>query len=121
MNDAASTIAELRAVLTRFITEREWQRYHDAKNLAMSIAIEAGELMEHFQWVRNDELDALRTDAARMGEIESELADVLAYTLALSGVLGIDLARAFEAKMRRNADKYPADEFRGRYRKPSSP
>ncbi len=118
MNDSTTNLADLRAALSRFVQEREWQKYHDAKNLSMSIAIEAAELMEHFQWVRNEELDVVRSDPARMAEIESELADVLAYVLALSGVLGVDLARAFEAKMAHNARKYPAAQFRGTYVKP---
>jgi NTP pyrophosphatase (non-canonical NTP hydrolase) len=120
MNDQSTTVAELRELLTRFVAERQWHVYHDPKNLSMSIAIEAAELMEHFQWVRNDELAALRTNEAAMAEIREELADVTAYVLALANVLDLDLASALEDKMRKNAEKYPAEQFRGKYYKPEA-
>lgn len=118
MTDDRTTIAELRELLRQFIAEREWQRYHDPKNLAMSIAIEAGELMEHFQWARSEELEALLSDPARRDEVAAELADVMCYVLALTNALGLDLSAAVRDKMARNRVKYPADEFRGRYFKP---
>lgn len=118
MNDASTTVAELRELLRVFVSEREWQIYHDPKNLSMSIAIEAAELMEHFQWLRSDELDALRANETAMADIREELADVTAYVLALTNVLGLDLAAALEDKMRKNEEKYPAERFRGKYYKP---
>ena len=120
MNDETTTVAELRKLLAEFVAEREWQLYHDPKNLSMSIAIEAAELMEHFQWVRSEELDDLRNDANAMAAIREGLADVTAYVLALANALGLDLASALEEKMKKNALKYPAAEFRGRYFKPAS-
>lgn len=118
MNDDTATLAQMRAQLARFVAERQWEKYHDAKNLAMSIAIEAAELMEHFQWIRNEELPALKSDGAVMDKIRDEIADVLAYTMGLANVLEIDLAAAYEAKMRKNAAKYPAEMYRGWYSKP---
>lgn len=120
MNDETTTVAELRRLLTEFVAEREWQAYHDPKNLSMSIAIEAAELMEHFQWVRSEQLDDLRADAKAMAAIREELADVTAYVLALANALGLDLASALAEKMDKNALKYPAGEFRGRYFKPAA-
>ncbi|MGD8450732.1 MAG: nucleotide pyrophosphohydrolase [Phycisphaerae bacterium] len=120
MSDSTTTLAELRALLAEFIAEREWQRYHDPKNLAMSIAIETAELMEHFQWVRSDELPALLEDPRRRAEITDEVADIMCYVLSLANTLEIDLSSAVTAKMARNARKYPADEFRGRYYKPAA-
>ncbi len=120
MNDETTTVAELRRLLTEFVAEREWQAYHDPKNLSMSIAIEAAELMEHFQWVRSEQLADLRNDANAMAGIREELADVIAYVLALTNVLGLDLASALAEKMDKNALKYPAGEFRGRYFKPAA-
>ena len=118
MSDQTTTVGELRARLAEFVAEREWQKYHNAKNLSMSIAIEAAELMEHFQWVRSDELPALLKDEQRRGEVATELADVLCYALSLANALDIDVSAAVIAKIARNARKYPADEFRGRYSKP---
>ncbi|MCH8806089.1 MAG: nucleotide pyrophosphohydrolase [Planctomycetes bacterium] len=118
MPDESTTVAELRKRLAEFVAEREWQKFHDPKNLSMSIAIEAAELMEHFQWARSDELDAVSRDPRRRGEIVDELADIACYVLALANALEIDLSDAVIDKLTKNARKYPADEFRGRYYKP---
>lgn len=120
MNDDTTTVGELKRLLTKFVAEREWEMYHDPKNLSMSIAIEAAELMEHFQWVRTEELDELRKNEQAMAEIRDELADVTAYVLALANALDLDLASALADKMEKNALKYPAEKFRGRYFKPAS-
>ena len=121
MSDANTTVADLRAALTAFVAEREWQMYHDAKNLSGSILIEAAELLEHFQWVRNDELPALLQNPQKRAEIAEELADVTCYVLSLANVLGIDLSGAVLDKIAKNARKYPTDKFRGRYFKPGAP
>jgi NTP pyrophosphatase (non-canonical NTP hydrolase) len=120
MSDDSTTIAQLRQQVATFVAERHWERYHDAKNLSMAIAIEAAELMEHFQWVRNEELGELLRDSGQRGRIAEELADVLAFLLAFSHVTGIDLSSALAGKMARNAIKYPVETFRGRYFKPPS-
>lgn len=118
-SDSSSTIADLRALVARFVAERQWQPFHDPKNLAMSIAIEAAELMEHFQWLRSDQLDdAVRENALRE-ELCDEMADIACYLLALSNRLDVDLAAAVERKMEKNARKYPADQVQGHYRKPA--
>ena len=116
MNDQESTVARLRAKVQAFIDERDWQPFHDPKNLSMSIAIEAAELMEHFQWMRTDELDQVRADPAAMQEIREELADIFCYTLSFANALDIDLAHALESKMAKSATKYPAEKFKGRYK-----
>lgn len=118
MTDDTTTVADLRRRVAAFVAERQWEKYHDPKNLSMSIAIEAAELMEHFQWVRTEELAAALNDAKTRDAITDELADIVAFTLAMANALNLDLARALEHKMRKNALKYPADSFRGRYFKP---
>lgn len=118
MSDETATVAALRALVAEFVADRQWERYHDAKNLSMSIAIEAAELMEHFQWTRSEELAALLGDDVRKGEICDEIADITCYVLALANVLGIDLSEVLTAKMHKNAAKYPVEQFRGRYFKP---
>lgn len=117
MSDASTTIADLRGLMARFVDERDWRQFHDPKNLSMSIAIEAAELMEHFQWVRSDALGAIADDPALRIAISEEIADVGCYLLALCNTLDIDLSAAIVAKMSKNAAKYPADEFRGKYRR----
>jgi len=119
MADDGMTVAAIRKVMADFVAEREWHCYHDAKNLSMSIAIEAAELMEHFQWVRNEELGALLEDRDRRADITDEVADIACYLLALANALDIDLSTAVVNKMVKNAAKYPADEFRGCYYKPA--
>ncbi len=118
MADDTTTIAQLRGLLADFVAEREWEKYHDPKNLSMAIAIETAELMEHFQWVRNDELPELLADEQRRGEIVEEVADITCYLLSLANALELDLSSAVEQKLLKNAVKYPADVFRGRYSRP---
>ena len=118
MSDQTTTLADLRQVIAQFIAARDWQSYHDPKNLAMSIAIEASELMEHFQWVRSEETAAVLQNEQQRAEIIDELADVACYLLSLANALGIDLSDAVRAKVAKNAVKYPVERFRGRYFKP---
>lgn len=103
--------------LRTFVREREWDQFHDPKNLAMSLAIEAGELMEIFQWVNTGDTAALMADPAKAQAVREEMADVLAYLLRLADVLGVDLQEAVWAKLSRNAVKYPVHLARGSSRK----
>lgn len=120
MTDETTTVAQLRQVLADFVAQREWEKYHDPKNLSMSIAIETAELMEHFQWVRSDELPGVLEDERRRQQIGDEIADVVCFVLALVNVLELDLSAVVEQKIARNAAKYPVEQFRGRYFKPGS-
>jgi dCTP diphosphatase len=105
-NDANRTVSELRSVVEEFVRERDWHKFHNAKNLSMSLAIEAGELMEHFQWLTTEEVVA--GQGFDRQQVTEELADVASYTLALANALGIDLSSAIEQKMVKNRIKYPA-------------
>jgi NTP pyrophosphatase (non-canonical NTP hydrolase) len=82
----------------------------------MGAAVEAAELMEHFLWVDNEASRQVIHNANTLGEIADEIADVACYLLALSNTLGIDLSDAILAKLAKNASKYPAEKYRGRYR-----
>lgn len=112
--DDSTTVAELRDLVEAFVAEREWSKYHSPKNLAMSIAIEAAELMEHFQWLTPEEAQRLADDPEKRAAAGEELADVAGYCFAMAGALGLDLSQTVRAKMRRNHAKYPADVYRGR-------
>lgn len=114
-SDDRTTVAELRALVAEFVSERAWGVFHTPKNLAMSLAIEAAELMEHFQWLTPEQSRALADDPESRRAAGEELADVLAYSLALANELGLDVAEALRAKMAKNRLKYPVDEYRGRY------
>jgi len=112
--DADTTMAELRRMIAEFIGARDWEQFHDPKNLSMAIATEAAELMEHFRWVRSEDAH----DHARSGEaakIAEELADIVAFVLSFANAVDIDITTALHAKMAKNAKKYPADEYKGRY------
>ena len=115
MNDAETALTSLKELVRRFGEERDWQPFHTPKNLVMGMAVETAELMEHFLWVDPAQSFALIRDPDRRQAIGEEMADVLAYLLGLSNVLGIDLSGALEAKMVKNALKYPAGKYRGRY------
>lgn len=117
-SDETTTIAQMRALVQRFVDERQWQKFHSPKNLSMALAIEAAELMEHFQWLERDASYAIVDDPAKLAQAADELADVVAYGCALANALQIDLSNAIRAKMLKNEEKYPADAYRGRYEKP---
>lgn len=108
------TIRELSEIVNQFVRDRNWEQFHKPKNLAMSIAIEAAEIMEHFQWTdaipegpeSGDAHERTVSDPDQT-PVAEEVADVLAYLLRLATVLGIDPARALVAKMKKNEVKYP--------------
>jgi NTP pyrophosphatase (non-canonical NTP hydrolase) len=114
-SDAETTVAELRRLVADFVAERDWSQFHSPKNVSMALAIEAAELMEHFQWLTTEASRRLADDPQKLAEVGEELADVVGYSFALANELGIDLSSAIRAKMVKNAQKYPADQYRGRY------
>jgi dCTP diphosphatase len=114
-SDAETTVAELRKIVADFVAERDWSQFHSPKNVSMALAIEAAELMEHFQWLTTEASRALADDAEKLAAVGEELADVVGYSFALANELGIDLSQAIRAKMIKNVEKYPADKYRGRY------
>ena len=113
--DSTTTVADLREAVRKFVDERDWRQFHTPKNLAMSLAIEAAELMEHFQWLTPEQSRAVAGDAGKLHDVGEELADVLCYALALANELQLDVVDCIRRKLVRNAEKYPADEFRGRF------
>lgn len=115
MDDTRTTVAELRTAVRQFVDERQWRPFHTPKNLCMSLAIEAAELMEHFQWLTPEQSRAVTTQPEKLTAIGDELADVLAYALAMANELDLDLSAALEAKLAKNRKKYPVEQFRGRF------
>ncbi len=104
---ATDRLDQLLIALRQFTRERNWAQFHDPKNLSMLLASEAGELLQLFRWVRNDESDAFAAHADNRRQIEEELADSAIGVLLLADRLGIDLAAAVLAKIERNRVKYP--------------
>jgi len=115
MSDQDTTVAQLRKLVEDFVAQRDWQRFHTPKNLAMSLAIEAAELMEHFQWLTAEQSQTLRDQPETLRPVAEELADVFCYGLAMANVLGLDVSSAICAKLAKNEQKYPVEEYRGRY------
>ena len=115
MSDQTTTMSVLRDEVRRFVDEREWNAFHDPKNLSMAIATEAAELMEHFRWLTNDQAREIRGSASDMQMIREELADIMCFALSFANALEIDVTTALREKMVKNAQKYPVEKFRGRF------
>jgi NTP pyrophosphatase (non-canonical NTP hydrolase) len=108
MDDTKTTIQDLRDKVRRFNDDCDWQQFHTPQNLAVSIAIEAAELLAHLQWTDEPASDQLP-------QLCEELADVVIYCLSMANTLGIDISQEVRRKLARNDAKYPADEYRGRF------
>ena len=112
MRRSKDSLASLRDRLAAFAAERDWDQFHNPKNLAMALAGEVGELVEHFQWLTFEE--AANLPRATRDEVALECADVLLFLLRLADKLDIDLAAAAGKKLALNAKKYPVAKSRGR-------
>ena len=107
-----SFISSLQQSLRKFASDRDWEQFHNPKNLVMALTVEAGELQEIFQWLTEQQSSDL--DVKQRQHAQEEMADVLLYLCRLADVLDIDLQEAALAKLKRNAEKYPADQVRGK-------
>jgi len=108
----SDSLDHLRRRIAEFAAEREWNQFHNPKNLAMAVTVEAGELLEHFQWLTFEQAESL--PRAARDEVALECADVLLYLLRLCDRLDLDLGAAAERKLALNAEKYPVEKSRGR-------
>lgn len=108
----SDSLEDLRSRLQAFVQERDWEQFHSPKNLAMAMIVEAAELVEHFQWMTEQE--SLEISAEKREQVAHEIADTFVYLLRIADVLGIDLIAATNAKIGMNAKKYPAEKVRGR-------
>jgi dCTP diphosphatase len=107
--DSTTTIKDLKGAIGKFIDERHWNPYHDPKNLSMSIAIEAAELMEIFQWEDSASSRATCRQSATIDKVKDEIADVIIYALSMARVLDIDVSSAIVEKIEKNKIRYPVD------------
>lgn len=110
-----SDIKELTDGIVNFRDERDWKQFHNAKDLAMSLLLEAAEVLEHFQWKSPEEIEKYIEDQKE--DIADELADTLYWILLMSHDLDIDVKVALERKMKKNAEKYPIDKSKGNHTK----
>ena len=112
MRKSTDDLDVLRRRLAEFAAKRDWDQFHNPKNLAMALAGEAGEVLEHFQWLTFEQASAL--SAQTRAEVALECADVLLFLLRLCDKLDIDLAKAARKKLMINAKKYPVEKSRGK-------
>lgn len=108
-------LSDLQKAIREFVDERDWDQFHNPKDLSISLALEAAEVMEHFQW-KNDSEIAEHTKNKK-NEIGEELADVLWFTLLLAKKVDIDIMASFNKKMAKNAAKYPVHKAKGTHKK----
>ena len=109
-------LKKIRNRLRNFANDREWEQFHDPKNLTMALSVEVSELLEIFQWSKNGGLDEINDEKTKK-DIEREIADVFNYIVRLSDILDIDIERASHMKIDENEIKYPVDKFRGSSKK----
>jgi dCTP diphosphatase len=121
ISDRAATIERLKDEMRRFVAERDWEQFHDLKNLSMAVAVEAGELMDHFRWVDNRRAGEVMGDAAQAAAVRHEVADVFLLLLEFAIMARIDLASAALEKLELNRKKYPVETARGSSRKHGHP
>ncbi len=115
MSDSVTTIDELKKLVESFVNERDWEKFHSPKNLAMSISIEASELMEIFQWLDLDEAkDIIKSNTKERAEVLDEISDIVIYALAFCNRNKIDLSESIKQKMKKNIEKYPVDKYKGK-------
>jgi len=110
-----SELDELKMRLRAFAKERDWDQFHAPKNLAMALSVEVAELVEHFQWLSEDQSKSL--DEKTKAEVADEIADVQVYLIRLADKLDVDILDAVGQKIEKNKAKYPADKVRGKSKK----
>ncbi len=112
---SSNELQKLIKVILKFRDERDWKQFHNPKDSAIALNLEAGEVLEHFQW--KNEKEVKKHVKAKKTEIADELSDVLFWVLLMSHDLDIDLIAAFHEKMKQNAKKYPVEKVKGKSKK----
>ncbi len=112
---AMSDIKKLIGEISNFRDVRDWKQFHNPKDCAISLSLEASEVLEHFQWKNPEEIK--KYVETNKDEVSEELADVLYWVLLMSGDLNIDIVKAFDKKMLKNAKKYPVNKAKGKHTK----
>jgi dCTP diphosphatase len=105
-------LKDLRSAIGAFIRERDWEQFHSPKNLAMALSVEVAEIVEHFQWLTEEQSKDLPPE--KLAEVREEIGDVMIYLTELADMLGIDPVEAAKAKVLINDQKYPADLVKGK-------
>lgn len=112
MNDTEGSVGFLKEAVRDSVHERNWEKFHNPKDIAESICIESAELLEIFQWIKPDKSEQFNNDPIKMQKIREEIADVTIYCLSLANRLDIDLTAAVLSKLDQNSKKYPTGQYR---------
>ena len=115
-NDIDTTIEQLKAAVRKFVHDRAWEKYHNPKDVAEAICIEAAELLEVFQWASPDDTTSWKNMPSKLERVREELADVFIYCLSIANVMDIDITEAVASKIKQNEKKYPPKEYYGKAR-----
>jgi NTP pyrophosphatase (non-canonical NTP hydrolase) len=107
------SVSDLRNKVASFAHERDWEKFHKPKDIALAIAVESAELLELFQWKNNKEIQGLLNNPNYRKKIEEEIADIMIYILVLTNTLDTDLVQAVLEKIQKNTDRYPVTKARG--------
>jgi NTP pyrophosphatase (non-canonical NTP hydrolase) len=117
VKDNERKIHELKEKIKEFCDKRDWDQFHNAKELAIALSIEASELLEIFRWKTHEEVDALFKDEKKKEDIEDEMADILYFLVRIAQRYDLDLSEGFDRKLEKNDKKYPADKVKGLHKK----
>ena len=117
VKDEERKIYELKELIKKFCDERDWDQFHNAKDLAIALSIEASELLEIFRWKNPEEVKELFENERKKEDISDEMADVLYFLVRMAQRYDIDLSEALERKMEKNNNKYPVEKSRGSNKK----
>jgi NTP pyrophosphatase (non-canonical NTP hydrolase) len=115
--DTERKIHELKEKVKAFCDERDWEQFHNAKELAIALSIEASELLEIFRWKTHEEVDALFKDPKKKEDIEDEMADIFYFLIRIAQKYDLDLSESLDKKMEKNNNKYPVDKVKGSHKK----
>ena len=115
-NDSDLKIEDLKVNVKQFLRERDWEKYHNPKDLAEGICVEAAELLQLFQWMNPEEVQAFKDDPSGIERLKEELADVVIYCLSMANAMNIDLTSSVMRKLEINRKKYPAELYHGKAR-----
>lgn len=110
-------LEELAATIRSFTAERDWDQFHSPKNLAASLSIESAELLEIFQWIKEQDSHQIMQNPEKASQVKDELADVFYYLIRMADILEVDLESALKSKMHQNAEKYPVARSKGNAKK----
>ena len=115
MNDKKTTLYTLKYIVEHFVKERDWSQFHSPKNISMALAIEASELMDLFKWDTEKDSKEKMSKSTSREEATDELADIMIYAIAFANRNNIDISSAVEKKIKKNEQKYPIDQYKGRF------